>query len=43
MALSIRLTAGAEHDLEDIYRYILTSNSRASADRVLEKPLSMMV
>lgn len=35
----VRLTAGAERDLESIYDYIAESDTRASADHVLDRLL----
>ncbi len=35
----VLLTADAERDLEDLYRYIASSDSRANADRVLDRLL----
>ncbi len=37
----IALTAGAEQDLEDIYRYLARTESRARANHVLERLLSL--
>mgnify|MGYP002785671287 CR=1 FL=1 len=36
----VLLTADAERDLEDLYRHIAGSDSRASADRVLDRLLA---
>jgi toxin ParE1/3/4 len=36
----VLLTADAERDLEDLYRHIRKSDSRASADRVLDRLLA---
>jgi toxin ParE1/3/4 len=36
----VLLTRGAEGDIEEIYRYIAESDSKASADRVLERLLA---
>ena len=37
--LEVLLTADAERDLEDLYTYIASSDSRANADRVLDRLL----
>ena len=39
MRYDVRLTAGAERDLESIYDYIAEFDSRASANHVLDKLL----
>ncbi len=39
MPLEVRLTAGAERDLESIYDYIAESDSKASANHVLDRLL----
>lgn len=40
MSFEVLLTADAERDLEDLYRHIADSDSRASADRVLDHLLA---
>lgn len=37
MQFEVRLTAGAERDLESLYDYIAEFDSKASADHVLDK------
>ncbi len=39
MQFEVRLTAGAERDLESLYDYIAEFDSKASADHVLDKLL----
>ena len=39
MQYEVRLTAGAERDLESIYDYIAEFDTRASADHVLDRLL----
>jgi toxin ParE1/3/4 len=41
MRYAVLLTAGAERDLEAIYKYIAETDSEASADRVLQKLLDV--
>jgi len=41
MAYEVLLTAGAEHDLEDIYDHIAESDSPAKADYVLTRLLEV--